>query len=141
MSCMKGPVLTEASVEIVPEDKVTSKASRVLQLDLTTCKLEDFASFESQFELEILKDCNITSIGGYFDTIFAQMKNPVTLSTSPWTTGTHWKQTVFYLEEKIPAKKGDVVKGHISVSRPPKDARSLLVKLVIGNQTRVYDMA
>ena len=97
--------------------------------------------FASDFELKITEDCDITAIGGSFDTIFAQMKNSVNLTTSPHTPPTHWKQTVFYLETPVKAKKDEVFKGKISVSRPPKDARGLLVKLQFGNQCRVYDMA
>ena len=138
---MKDPVLTEASVEVVPSDKVKSQLAQILELDLTTCTIEDFASFQSEFELKISETCNITAIGGSFDTIFAQMKNAVNLSTSPHTPPTHWKQTVFYLEEPIKAQKDEILKGKISVSRPPKDARGLLVKLEIGGQSRVYDMA
>ena len=138
---MKDPVLTEASVEVVPSDKVKSQLAQILELDLTTCTIEDFASFQSEFELKINETCNITAIGGSFDTIFAQMKNAVNLSTSPHTPPTHWKQTVFYLEEPIKAQKDEILKGKISVSRPPKDARGLLVKLEIGGQSRVYDMA
>lgn len=139
---MRDPVLTEASVEIVPESAVASNMFEILHLDLTKCKVEDFASFSSDFALEITQEVEfITAIGGCFDTIFAQMKNSVTLSTSPKTPATHWKQTVFYLDKKIPVSKGQVVKGHISVSRPPRDARGLLVKLKIGDQCRVYDMA
>ena len=138
---MKDPVLTEASVEVVPSDKVKSQLAQILELDLTKCTIEDFASFQSEFELKISETCNITAIGGSFDTIFAQMKNAVNLSTSPHTPPTHWKQTVFYLEEPIKAQKDEILKGKISVSRPPKDARGLLVKLEIGGQSRVYDMA
>ena len=138
---MKDPVLTEGSVEIVPSEKVKSQLAQILELDLTKCTIEDFASFESDFELKITEDCEVTAIGGSFDTIFAQMQNPVNLSTSPHTPPTHWKQTVFYLETPIKAKKDEVLPGKISVSRPPKDARGLLVKVQIGNQCRVYDMA
>ena len=138
---MKDPVLTEGSVEVVPSEKVKSNLAQILELDLTKCTIEDFASFESDFELKITEDCEVTAIGGSFDTIFAQMQNPVNLSTSPHTPPTHWKQTVFYLETPIKAKKDEVLPGKISVSRPPKDARGLLVKVQIGNQCRVYDMA
>ena len=138
---MKDPVLTEGSVEVVPSEKVKSQLAQILELDLTKCTIEDFASFESDFELKIIEDCDVTAIGGSFDTIFAQMQNPVNLSTSPHTPPTHWKQTVFYLEAPIKALKDEILRGKISVSRPPKDARGLLVKLQIGNQSRVYDMA
>jgi protein arginine N-methyltransferase 3 len=139
---MKNPVLSEGSIEIVAKEKAVSQPAQILSLDLTTCKVEDFASFESDFSLEVTKDCQITAIGGYFDSFFAQMtENPIQFSTGPWTTPTHWKQTIFYLNEKIPGQKGQNINGHISVSRPPRDARSLLIKLKIGGQqTQIYDM-
>ena len=69
------------------------------------------------------------------------MENSVNLSTSPWSQPTHWKQTVFYLEKPISAKKGQILTGKVSVSRPPKDARGLLVKITVENQSMFYDMA
>ena len=141
MSCMKDPVLTEASVEVIPKEKIASNLVEILHLDLTRCKIEDFAEFSSDFEFEINTDDKITAIGGSFDTKFAQMKNSVNLSTSPWAKPTHWKQTVFYLEKPICVTKGQILKGNISVSRPPRDARGLLVKITIENQSRIYDMA
>ena len=141
MSCMKDPVLTEASVEVIPKEKIASNLVEILHLDLTRCKIEDFAEFSSDFEFEINTDDKITAIGGSFDTKFAQMKNSVNLSTSPRAKPTHWKQTVFYLEKPISVSKGQILQGNISVSRPPKDARGLLVKITIANQSRIYDMA
>ena len=140
MSCLKEPVLTEASVEVVPKSKVASELFEILQLELTECKVEDFAEFKADFKLKMTNEGPITAIGGCFDTIF-QLQNPITLPTGPNTEPTHWKQTIFYLEDKIPAKKGDILDGKIHVYRPPKDARSLMVKLSIGGQCRTYDMA
>ena len=140
MSCMKEPVLMEASIEIVPKNKVASELYEILNLRLTQCKINDFASFKADFELLVHQDGPITAIGGCFDTIFT-LQNSVTLPTGPMTDPTHWKQTVFYLEEKISKKKGDTLKGSIHVYRPPKDLRSLLIKLDVEKQSRIYDMA
>ena len=37
--------------------------AEILHLDLTTCKVEDFAEFASDFEFEVNCDCKITAIG------------------------------------------------------------------------------
>ena len=89
----------------------------------------------------LTKDENNNMIPDILEEKFAQMKNSVNLSTSPRCKPTHWKQTVFYLEKPISVKKGQVLEGHISVSRPPKDARGLLDKISIRGQSRTYDMA
>ena len=109
-------------------------------MNLDKCKIEDFADFKADFELKMVHDGPVTAIGGCFDTIFA-LKNPVTLPTDPQNDPTHWKQTIFYLENPISVQKGQILPGHIHVYRPPKDARGLMVKLKIGNQVRIYDMA
>ena len=107
-------MLTEGSIEIVPNNCVVSNMAEILHLDLTKCKVEDFASFSSDFELKVTKSGNITAIGGCFDTLFAQMKNSVNLSTSPLAPPTHWKQTVFYMEEDLDVREGDVIYGSVA---------------------------
>lgn len=64
MSCMKSPVLTEASVEVVPPEHVASSEPALIHtLDLEKCRVED-TQFESEFELVAARDCNITAIAG-----------------------------------------------------------------------------
>ena len=63
MSYMKESVLIEASVEVVSREKFASNLAEILHLDLTTCKVEDFAEFYSDFEFEVNCDCKITAIG------------------------------------------------------------------------------
>ena len=46
---------------------MASNLAEILHLDLTTCKLEDFAEFYSDFEFEVNCDCKITAIAGCFD--------------------------------------------------------------------------
>ena len=46
--------------------------AEILHLDLTTCKVEDFDEFYSDFEFAVNCDCKITAIGVCFDTEFAQ---------------------------------------------------------------------
>ena len=46
--------------------------AEILHLDLTTCKVEDFAEFSSDFEFEVNCDCKITAIGkdNFFNYLF-----------------------------------------------------------------------
>ena len=38
---------------MIPKEKVASNLAEILRLDLTKCKVEDFAEFSTDFELEI----------------------------------------------------------------------------------------
>jgi hypothetical protein len=67
---------------------------------------------------------------GYFDTHFewseSAQSNKVFFSTGPHATPTHWKQTIFLLEEPIPdLAVGDVIKGMMSCRRNTEYFRAL----------------
>ena len=80
MSCMRAPILEEASVEEVPEAAICSDPAQVLDLDLNTCCVDD-TQFNTNFTLNITRDCNLTAIVGYFDTYFDLPQKPVMFST------------------------------------------------------------
>lgn len=109
MTSMKPEVLREASIETVGADKVISQMAVVLNLDLKTCHVQDTEFFTS-FTLTISRDDQLTALAGSFDTTF-NMDRTVTLSTSPFHTPTHWKQTVFYLPQPITVRSGILMDG------------------------------
>jgi protein arginine N-methyltransferase 1 len=43
----------------------------------------------------------VHALVGYFDVSFKACHKPVAFSTSPNARSTHWKQTVFYLEDTL----------------------------------------
>jgi len=136
MSCMKEPVLGEANVEVVPDQCVVSSQAKVLELDMNKCSVED-TEFNTSFTLEVTKDCEVTAILGYFDTFF-DLPNPVMFSTGPCATPTHWKQTIFYLSEKLSCKQNQKINGRIICKRMKTDARALKVSLELDGKVYRY---
>ena len=104
MTSMKPEVLREASIEIVPADKIISPPAVVLNLDLKTCHVQD-TEFFTAFTLPVTRDDVLTALVGSFDVSF-DLDHAVKLPTSPYDTPTHWKQTVFYLPEPITVRSG-----------------------------------
>ena len=104
MSSMKPEVLREASIEIVPSDKILSDPSLVLHLDLKTCHVQE-TEFFTAFRLTMTRQDQLTALVGSFDVTF-QLDHTVALCTSPYDPPTHWKQTVFYLPQPISVQKG-----------------------------------
>ena len=51
------------------------------------------------------------------------------INLGPFSKETHWKQTVFYLENFIPVKKGDELYGSIAVKKCKENARELDIKI------------
>eukprot|EP00088_Acartia_fossae_P030332 TRINITY_DN3130_c0_g1_i1.p1 TRINITY_DN3130_c0_g1~~TRINITY_DN3130_c0_g1_i1.p1 ORF type:complete len:566 (+),score=127.74 TRINITY_DN3130_c0_g1_i1:27-1724(+) len=137
MKCMRAPILEEASVEVVPSASVCSEPALVLDLDLNTCSVED-TQFDTQFTLNITRDCNLTAIVGYFDTYFDLEEEKVSFSTGPQATPTHWKQTIFYLPSRLSVKSGQQLTCKIVCKRMKCDSRALKVALTIDGQVYKY---
>merc|ERR1711892_410900 len=136
MSCMRLPILEEASVEVVPNQYVVSNSVNVLDLNINTCSVAD-TEFNSSFDLHITKDSDLTGILGYFDTFF-DLSTPVMFSTGPQVKPTHWKQTVFYLPEKLPVKENQTLVCKMVCKRMKTDARALKVSLTLDEKTYRY---
>ena len=57
---------------------------------------------------------NVHALVFWFDTVFSDLQNPVTLTTSPTKSYTHWKQSVFYLDKPMKVRKGDTLYGSVA---------------------------
>ena len=71
-----------------------------------------------------------------FDVYFSGTQIPVKLSTSPYSTSTHWKQTVFYVNEPFPVDNGDVVQGSIAVKKSDRNPRDLDIKISVHLESK-----
>lgn len=113
MTCMTPTVMKEPLVDTVHQEAIISEPCKILDLDLVTCKKED-VNFNSMYELRMKYTERVHGIVAWFDTPFCDLERPVMLSTSPFKKYTHWKQTVFYMEQDIDVREGDVVYGSIA---------------------------
>ncbi|CAN7994259.1 unnamed protein product [Ixodes pacificus] len=106
MSCLKKEVAREAHIMLVgPESVCSVQPALVKSLDLNTCSVADI-NFTSDFVFEVAPVADeITAFAGYFESAF-ELPVPVVLSTSPQAEPTHWKQTVFLLEQPIAVQPG-----------------------------------
>jgi len=85
--------------------------------------------FTSKYELNMKFDETVHGVVAWWDADFSRLQNQVTLSTSPYSKSTHWKQTVFYLEQDIQAKRGDTIFGSIANRKSLKNFRELDIKI------------
>ena len=97
---------------------------------------------------------NLTGFAGWFSVIFdgtsstttVKAKHPITLSTGPEVGITHWGQQVFYLQNVIPIKSGDIIHGNITMKRKKDNKRTykVIVDLFRNdnniNSTYLYDL-
>lgn len=100
----------------------------IADLDLVKMKKSD-VNFSVPYELQILYNDHVHGFVSWFDCHFSDLKYPVTLSTSPYKKPTHWKQTVFYLENAIKVSKWDWIYGSIAVRQSKTNFRELDIKI------------
>jgi type I protein arginine methyltransferase len=127
MSCMSATVMKEPLVDSVESNMINSNACQILDLNLLTMSPAD-VEFSHEYQLTINRDDKVHAVVAWFDTIFSGLKNPVTLSTSPYKKYTHWKQVVFYLDHDMKVQEGDVLEGSIAVRKSKANFRELDLK-------------
>lgn len=138
MKCMLKDILREGHVEKCDGAFVLTKPNVVCDLDLMTCDM-NYSNFTFDFNLEVLMDSKMTSFVGYFDTFF-DLPEKVSFSTSPASEPTHWNQAVFYLDEPVDVKAGDIIKGTFICRRDRNDLRSLNLEIRAFGKVFKYDM-
>lgn len=125
---LKATALSEPLVDTVEMKAVVSDPVSVLTLDLYTCTTADLA-FQVPFELSSRRDDFIHALVSWFDIDFTACHKPVRFSTGPHTKYTHWKQTVFYLEDVLTVQAGEKIQLNLEVKPNEKNRRDLDIRV------------
>lgn len=124
MSCIKHVALQEPLVDVVDRNQVVTNSCLLREIDLQTCTVADIP-FESPFTLQIKKNDYVQALVTFFNIEFTKCHKRVGFSTAPEAPYTHWKQTVFYLEDYITAKKGEEIFGVFRMRPNQRNKRDL----------------
>ncbi|RKO87467.1 S-adenosyl-L-methionine-dependent methyltransferase [Blyttiomyces helicus] len=133
MSHIKSLALREPLVDTVNGQAVATTAYPYREIDLYTVKIEDLA-FEVPFEIVASRDDYVHAFISYFDIDFSACHKPVRFSTGPAAKYTHWKQTVFYLEDYLTVKKGEKIEGTFKLGYNEKNHRDLDIAITYRHE-------
>jgi len=128
MSCIKKMAIQEPLVDVVDVKQVMSTTARLVSLDLNTVTKEDLA-FKVPFKLSAIRDDYCHAFVVYFDVEFSKTLKKLGFSTGPHAEYTHWKQTVFYLNDVLSIKKGETITGEYSLAPNATNPRDLDIVL------------
>ncbi|EGW34726.1 HNRNP arginine N-methyltransferase [Spathaspora passalidarum NRRL Y-27907] len=109
--------MSEPLVDTVENNALITSSAKFFEFDINTVTKEELA-FKRDFELEVLENDLCHAYIVYWDAVFPGNEK-VTLATGPMNQYTHWKQTVFYMDQVLNVRKGDIIKGKIT-SAPSK---------------------
>lgn len=124
MSCIGKLSMLEPLVDVVEERAIVTDHCEMLRVDLMTVTKEELA-FEVPFKLKALRNDHCHAFVVYFDIWFQCCHKPIHFSTGPHARYTHWKQTVFYLDEVLMVTEGDEVRGILACRPNAKNPRDL----------------
>nr|KAF6273764.1 protein arginine methyltransferase 1 [Pipistrellus kuhlii] len=94
------------------------------EVDIYTVKVEDL-TFTSPFCLQVKRNDYVHALVAYFNIEFTRCHKRTGFSTSPESPYTHWKQTVFYMEDYLTVKTGEEIFGTIGMRPNAKNNRDL----------------
>jgi len=124
MTPIKDIALKEPVVDVVDSKAVVTDSVPILHLDILTCTKEDL-QFNSSFKLNAQRNDYIHGLVAYFECAFTQVHKPIGFSTSPFCRYTHWKQTIFYLQDSLVICKGETIEGELACKPNMKNPRDL----------------
>jgi protein arginine N-methyltransferase 1 len=128
MSCIGRLALSEPLVDNVDPKQVCSQPALLATFDIKTMRKED-ATFAAPFSLTVTRNDYVHALVAYFDVEFGDCHKPVGFSTAPRARSTHWKQTVFYLEDTLIVHQGDEISGDITCAPNARNPRDLDIAL------------
>lgn len=128
MTPLKAIAIKEPVVDVIASRAVVTECVPILHLDILTCTKEDL-QFSAPFELRANRNDYIHGVVAYFECAFTQVHKPIGFSTSPYCRYTHWKQTLFYLEDSLTVCEGEIIKGTIDCKPNKKNPRDLDIGL------------
>ncbi|XP_034032964.1 protein arginine N-methyltransferase 8-B isoform X2 [Thalassophryne amazonica] len=103
MTCIRNVAMKEPLVDVVDPKQV-----------VTNCCL-----------IKIQRNDYIHAMVTYFNIEFTKCHKKTGFSTAPDAPYTHWKQTVFYLEDYLTVRRGEEITGSITMKPNEKNIRDL----------------
>jgi protein arginine N-methyltransferase 1 len=124
MSCIKKQAMQEPLVDVVEAQAVITDVQNIFEIDCNTIKVEDL-KFSSKFTLRMCRNDYLHAFVSFFDIVFSKCHKSVWFSTGPYADYTHWKQTVFYLNDVLMVSEGQTLEGEINVAPNDKNPRDM----------------
>jgi len=124
MSSIRKVAISEPLVDSVDHKCVVTNNCLIKEIDIQTVKKEDIP-FTSKFSLFFKRNDYLHALVSFFTVEFSHCHKRVGFSTSPDHQYTHWKQTVFYLDDYITSKKGEEVTGVFTMKPNTRNVRDL----------------
>jgi len=131
--------MVEPLVDTVENNSLITTPHKFFEFDINTVTKEGL-EFHRKFDLKAIDNEFCHAYIVWWDAEFPG-NHKVTLPTGPMDKYTHWKQTVFYMDQVLDLKKGDTITGSIASRRNQKNPRELDIEIEWGVKTTSNDQS
>lgn len=138
MSCIKKTAISEPLVDVVDPKQVVTTPCMIKEIDLYTVTKADL-NFSSPFSLTCKRNDFVQALVTYFTVEFTKCHKRLGFSTAPDQQYTHWKQTVFYIDEHLTVKRDEEIEGYFAVRPNERNSRDLDFTIQIRFQGELGD--
>ncbi|CAK9293539.1 unnamed protein product [Gordionus sp. m RMFG-2023] len=132
MSCIRDVALMEPIVDVMDARQLVTIPYLLKEIDLYTIKIEDL-NFSAPFFLRAKRNDYIHGLVTYFTVEFSKSHTKIILSTAPEEEYTHWKQTIFYVDD-LTINRGEELYGVFSLKANDKNERDLDIEISLNFQ-------
>jgi len=139
MSSIRSVALTEPLVDVVDPKQVVSNGCLLKEVDLYTVQKSDLA-FSAPFHLQVRRNDYIQAFVTFFNIEFTKCHKRTGFSTAPEAPYTHWKQTVFYIDDYLTVKKGEEIYGTFSMKQNARNKRDLDFSIEVDFRGELSEM-
>jgi len=130
MSAIRTVALSEPLVDVVEAKQVVTDSCLVKEIDIATVTVEEL-NFTAPFEIRARRNDYVHAFVAYFTVEFSACHKRTGFSTGPEARYTHWKQTVFYLEDCLTVNYGEQINGQMNIVQNKRNKRDLDIGLDI----------
>merc|ERR1712141_477110 len=128
MSAIRDVALSEPLVDVVDAKQVVTDSCMMKEIDLKTVKVEDL-NFNVPFTIQSRRNDYIHAFVVFFTVELSACHKRTGFSSGPEARYTHWKQTVFYLNDPITIRNGEEIQGTFKIHQNKRNKRALDITL------------
>lgn len=138
-----GNKMCEPTITCIDQSQCVAEPEIFCELDLKTVIMKDIQNINQTLSYTFTKPGLVHGFASWFDVEFKgpmaaspdQGTKIVTLSTSPATLQTHWKQTVIFLPASMTVDEGDQITAIIDLSQDEGNKRHYNISVeIIGEE-------
>ena len=133
----EGDVYSRPAISVIAPKQCLAAPKCIATFDIGFVQLDDIASVKAKLTFKFDHDSIMDGVACWFDVVFQndddKLCKTVTLSTSPLSEPTHWKQTTVLISQRLAVEKGQAFTCQLQFDQDDENERHYNIGLQLAN--------